>query len=140
MNWDSRKRQQHSPESSTTSSPRDSTIASRYIQGKTTTPFDWSHFLLAFTGFTARPTRHVHIRGRFKSHLDDVSHPEIPVNEALLRRTSALIVSAPRDIFLRTADAVHLTTAQEAGERDVWTSDRHMLAAATYFGLAGRSV
>ena len=69
-----------------------------------------------------------------------MSHPEIPVNEALLRRTSALIVSAPRDIFLRTADAVHLTPAQEAGERDVWTSDRHMLAAATYFGLAGRSV
>ncbi len=26
------------------------------------------------------------------------------------------------------------------GEREVWTNDRHMLAAAAYFGLSGRSV
>lgn len=50
------------------------------------------------------------------------------------------MISAPREIFLRTADAVHLTTAQELGERDVWTNDRHVLAAAPYFGLTGRSV
>jgi predicted nucleic acid-binding protein len=48
--------------------------------------------------------------------------------------------SAPRDIFLRTADAVHLATASEIGEREVWTNDRHMLAAASYFGVTGRSV
>ena len=41
---------------------------------------------------------------------------------------------------LCTADAVHLTTAQELGERAVWTNDRHMLAAAGYFGLKGESV
>jgi predicted nucleic acid-binding protein len=64
----------------------------------------------------------------------------IPVHEALLRRTSALIVSAPPDLLIRTADAVHLATAQETGERDVWTNDRHMLASASYFGLTGRSV
>jgi hypothetical protein len=28
---------------------------------------------------------------------------------------------------------VHLATAHEIGERDVWTNDRHMLAAASYF-------
>ncbi len=64
----------------------------------------------------------------------------IPVNEALLRRTGALMLAAPRDLFLRTADAVQLMTAQEAGEHEVWTNDRHMLAAAGYFGLSGRSV
>jgi len=58
----------------------------------------------------------------------------------LLRRTSALIVSAPPDLFLRTAGAVHLVTAQETGERDIWTHDRHMLASASYFGLVDRSV
>ena len=63
----------------------------------------------------------------------------VPVTEALLRRTSALMISAPRDLFIRTADAVHLATAQEIGERDVWTYDRHMLAVAPYFGLTGRS-
>ena len=80
------------------------------------------------------------LASRFSEHIEDGLWNLIPVNEALLRRTSALIVSAPRDLFIRTADAVHLTTAQEIGERAVWTNDRHMLAAAAYFGLAGRSV
>jgi predicted nucleic acid-binding protein len=62
------------------------------------------------------------------------------VNEALLRRTSALLIAAPSTLFVRTADAVHLVTAQEAGEQEIWTNDRHMLAAAGYFGVAGRSI
>ena len=80
------------------------------------------------------------LASRFSEHIEDGLWTLIPVTEALLRRTSALMLSAPRDLFLRTADAVHLTTAQELGERDVWTNDRHMLAAANYFRLAGRSV
>jgi len=80
------------------------------------------------------------LASRFSRHIDDGLWNLIPVNEGVLRRTSALIVSAPRDLFLRTADAVHLTTAQEAGEHEVWTNDRHMLAAAAYFGLSGRSI
>ncbi len=77
---------------------------------------------------------------RFSEHAEDGLWCMIPVTEALLRRTSALMVSAPRDLFIRTADAVHLTTAQEIGERDVWTNDRHMLASTAYFGLTGRTV
>jgi predicted nucleic acid-binding protein len=77
---------------------------------------------------------------RFSEHVEDGLWRLRPVTEALLRRTSALMISAPRDLFIRTADAVHLTTAQEIGEREVWTNDRHMLAAAAYFGLKGRSV
>jgi predicted nucleic acid-binding protein len=77
---------------------------------------------------------------RFSEHIEDGLWNLIPVNEALLRRTSALMVSGPRGLFIRTADAVHLTTAHEIGERFVWTNDRHMLAAATYFGLTGQSV
>jgi len=80
------------------------------------------------------------LASRFSRHIRDRLWNLIPVNEALLRRTSALMVSAPADLFLRTAGAVHLTTAQEAGEPGVWTSDRHMLAAAQYFGLTVRSV
>ncbi|HXP83902.1 MAG TPA: type II toxin-antitoxin system VapC family toxin [Bryobacteraceae bacterium] len=77
---------------------------------------------------------------RFSKHASDGLWNLVPVHEALLRRTGALMISAPRDLFLRTADAVHLVTAHELGEREVWTNDRHMLAAAAYFGLAGRSV
>jgi predicted nucleic acid-binding protein len=77
---------------------------------------------------------------RFFDHLEDGLWNLIPVNEALLRRTSALVTAAPTNLFIRTADAVHLATAQEIGEREVWTDDRHMLGAASYFGLTGRTV
>ena len=76
----------------------------------------------------------------FFEHVEDGLWNLVPVNEGLLRRTSALISAAPTGLFIRTADAVHLVTAQEIGEREVWTSDRHMLSAASYFGLTGRSV
>ena len=80
------------------------------------------------------------LSSRFYQHVQEGLWKLIPIHEALLRRTSALIVSAPPDLFLRTADAVHLATAHETGERDVWTNDRHMLTSASYFGLTGRSV
>ena len=80
------------------------------------------------------------LASRFSEHVREGLWNLIPVHEALLRRTSALLVSAPHDLFLRTADAVHLVSAQDIGERDVWTNDRHMLAAASHFGLTGRSV
>ncbi len=64
----------------------------------------------------------------------------IPAGEPLLRRAGTLVIPAPPNLFLRTADAVHLTTAMELGEGEVWTSDRHMLAAAAHFGLTGRRV
>jgi uncharacterized protein len=80
------------------------------------------------------------LASRFSEHVAEGLWTLIPVSEALLRRTSTLMISAPRDLFIRTGDAVHLATAHDLGEREVWTSDRHMLASASYFGLTGRSV
>ena len=62
-----------------------------------------------------------------------------PVTERLLRKTASLIARAPAAVCLRTGDAVHLSTAQDLGEREIWSNDRHLLAAAPYFGLVGRS-
>jgi predicted nucleic acid-binding protein len=36
-------------------------------------------------------------------------------------------------------DAIHTATALETGETEIWTNDRHLLAAVAHFGLAGRS-
>lgn len=80
------------------------------------------------------------VAARFSQHTQDGLWKFVPVTETLLRRTSARMVAAPPDLFVRTADAVHLTTAQEINEPEVWTSDRHMLTAAPYFGVTGRSV
>lgn len=63
----------------------------------------------------------------------------IPVTQRLLRAVGDAYRTIPGSIYLRSADAIHLVSALESGERDVWTSDRHMLAAAPHFGLVGRS-
>ena len=64
----------------------------------------------------------------------------VPVTEAILRRVTLLVSGAPPSLFLRAGDALHLATAQNEGETEIWTNDRHLLAAAPYFGLAGRTV
>ena len=47
-----------------------------------------------------------------------------------------LIRSPPPDVPLRAGDAIHTATALET---EIWTNDRHLLAAVAHFGLAGRS-
>ncbi len=75
----------------------------------------------------------------FLEHVDAGVWTLAPVSERILRRAASLLSSAPADVYLRAGDAVHLVTAQDMGEREVWTNDRHMLAASAYFGLQGRS-
>jgi predicted nucleic acid-binding protein len=75
--------------------------------------------------------------------LDDLSNgviTAIPVTERLLRRVEAVTCALPRACYLRTFDALHLVTAADSGFTEIWTNDRHMLAAASHFGVAGRSV
>jgi len=75
--------------------------------------------------------------------LDDVNAgviTAVPVTDRLLRRVEATTRALPPSCYLRTFDALHLVTAADLGFVEVWTNDRHMLAAAPHFGLAGRSV
>jgi predicted nucleic acid-binding protein len=75
--------------------------------------------------------------------LDDVNNgviTAVPVTERLLLRVEATTRVLPPSCYLRTFDALHLVTAADSGFVEVWTNDRHMLAAAPHFGLAGRSV
>ena len=65
----------------------------------------------------------LHLALRFADHVEDGIWILIRVHEALLRTTGILMLAAPLDLFIRTADAVHLTTAHEIGERDVWTNN-----------------
>lgn len=76
----------------------------------------------------------------FFEHVETGVWELVPVNRYLLDRVSARLLSAPKDLFLRAGDAFHLTTASDLGEPEIWSSDRHMLAAASHFGVTGRSV
>lgn len=64
----------------------------------------------------------------------------VPISDSLLEDVQDRVGKLRADVYLRAGDALHLVTAREAGFREVWTSDRHMLAAAAHFGLVGRSV
>lgn len=77
---------------------------------------------------------------RFLGHIEDGTWKVAPVTDTLLRRVSFLVARLPAGVFLRAGDAVHLTTAADEGEAEIWTNDRHLLAAAPYFGLNGRTV
>ena len=75
----------------------------------------------------------------FRQHVQQELWTLVPLNSRILARATAAMGSLPSGIFLRSGDAVHLVSAQDAGETEVWTSDRRMLAAAPHFGLMGRS-
>jgi predicted nucleic acid-binding protein len=64
----------------------------------------------------------------------------LPVTERVLRQVELLVRGLPRAMFLRAGDAIHIVSAVEAGFNEIWTNDRHLLAAAAHFGLKGRSV
>lgn len=62
-----------------------------------------------------------------------------PVSSDILLQVEASVMALRKEVPIRAADAVHLVSARSAGFRDIWTNDRHMLAAARRFGLRGRS-
>jgi len=64
----------------------------------------------------------------------------LPVNEAVMSRLEEVIRTAPHETFLRAADALHLACAAEYGFKEVYSNDRHFLAAAPLFELSGLNV
>lgn len=63
-----------------------------------------------------------------------------PVETNCVRLACQRIAAAPGTVFLRAADALHLACAVAQGFQEIYTHDRHMLTAATAFGLTARDV
>lgn len=76
----------------------------------------------------------------FHHHIDQQVWELVPLNGRLIRRLTAALQSLPATIYLRAGDGIQLISAQEAGEPEIWSSDRHLLNAAPQFGLVGRSL
>lgn len=64
----------------------------------------------------------------------------LPVTKELLTESSRAFHSLKSSVFVRAADAIHLTCARRNGIREVYTNDRHMLAACKAFGIEGRNI
>jgi len=64
----------------------------------------------------------------------------LPLSPTLLEQTCQRIQTLPATLFLRAADALHLTCATESGFTEIYSSDRHLLAAAPQFQLIGTNI
>ena len=61
----------------------------------------------------------------------------LPVTESLIEHVEHIFSTAPLGTFLRAADAMHLACAAGHGFTEIYSNDRHLLAAAPLFGLVG---
>ena len=64
----------------------------------------------------------------------------LPLTDALIEDANREFRKLPASVFVRTADALHLVCARAQGLMEIYSNDRHLLAAAPHFGLAGRNV
>jgi predicted nucleic acid-binding protein len=80
------------------------------------------------------------VRKYFADDLKSEVWALIPTTPDLLHRVDVLVRALPTATFIRAGDAIHLASAIEYGFDEIWTNDRHLLAAAMAVGLSGRSV
>ncbi len=64
----------------------------------------------------------------------------LPLNDSVFERVESFYLSAPANSPLRASDALHLACAAEHGFKEVYSNDRHFLAAAPLFGMRGINV
>lgn len=64
----------------------------------------------------------------------------LPLTTRLIQSACETLVPLPTSVFLRAGDALHLASAKEAGLKEIYSHDRHLLAAAPHFGLKGLDV
>ncbi|HEY8055206.1 MAG TPA: type II toxin-antitoxin system VapC family toxin [Terriglobales bacterium] len=60
-----------------------------------------------------------------------------PLSRLLVARACAAVRRLPAEVTLRAGDALHLSCAADQGHTEIYTNDRHMLAAAPFFQLRG---
>jgi predicted nucleic acid-binding protein len=64
----------------------------------------------------------------------------LPLGERVMQRLENTLRTFPVAVPLRAADALHLACAAENGFAEIYSNDRHLLAAAPLFGLNGINV
>lgn len=88
-------------------------------------------------GLSPRQARQLH--DLFLTDVGDGVWNLLPVSSDILAAVEERVRRLGPTVFVRAGDAIHLATAAAAGFREIWTNDRHLLAAARSFGLRGRS-
>ena len=77
---------------------------------------------------------------QFEADLDQGLWLWLPSGSAMQAAAQKRYKGLPAKFFLRAADALHLACAEANGFSEIFTNDRHILAAAAAFGLQGRNL
>jgi predicted nucleic acid-binding protein len=74
--------------------------------------------------------------------LDEKNHlwKWLPISEAVMETVTAAFKRMPPDIFLRTADALHLATAAVNAAQTCYSNDGRLLKAAAYFTVKAENI
>jgi predicted nucleic acid-binding protein len=64
----------------------------------------------------------------------------LSLDQKVYQRAETFFLNDPGSVFLRASDALHLASAAEHGFKEVYSNDRHFLAAAALFGMKGINV
>lgn len=80
------------------------------------------------------------IWGKHEEDLADRLIQYLPLSSRLIQQACGTLALVPSSVFLRAADALHLACAADAGLKQIYSHDRHLLAAAPHFGLKGMDV
>ena len=77
---------------------------------------------------------------QLRSDISSTTVVILPLTDSILDRIEFFFATAPATTWLRAADALHLATAAENGFTEIYSNDKHLLAAAPLFGLYGVNV
>ena len=80
------------------------------------------------------------VRGLLKADEASQVWTWLPITARLLGNACAMLEHLPVDACIRSADAVHLTTAKDGGFTEIYSNDRQLLRCAVHFGLKGLDV
>jgi predicted nucleic acid-binding protein len=76
---------------------------------------------------------------QFERECDAGAFQWLPFSEVVVAGLLRAYASLPKSVTLRAGDAVHLACAAENGFKEIYSNDRHLLAAAYNFGLHGQN-
>ena len=64
----------------------------------------------------------------------------LPLTSSLVEVATQAVRNLPENVYIRSADALHIAYARENGCGEIYSNDRHILAAARYFGVQAVNV
>ena len=88
----------------------------------------------------ATPVEYQKLLAQFRADCAAGTIVLLPLTDAIIDRVETIFATAPASTYLRAADALHLATAAEHGFTEIYSNDKHLLAAAPLFGLRGVNV